>query len=175
MLRKLALSTLVAAGFAATAAQAGTISLTLPEFNGPDPASTPLTVTVGTFSFAVPAGETVVGATIFGQFGNSFTSSTAVQTVMADGIALATCPDSASFCWTRGPEAWSYTFTGAELGIFADGSVVVTDNQTGCCVIRLGETKLELTTAPVPEPETYAMMVAGLGILGAVARRRRVR
>lgn len=27
--------------------------------------------------------------------------------------------------------------------------------------------------APVPEPETYAMLVAGLGLLGAVARRRK--
>ena len=29
------------------------------------------------------------------------------------------------------------------------------------------------TTAPVPEPETYAMLLAGLGIIGAVARRRK--
>lgn len=30
-------------------------------------------------------------------------------------------------------------------------------------------------TAPVPEPETYAVMLAGLGTLGWVARRRRAR
>jgi hypothetical protein len=29
------------------------------------------------------------------------------------------------------------------------------------------------TTAPVPEPETYAMLLAGLGVVGFVARRRR--
>jgi hypothetical protein len=31
---------------------------------------------------------------------------------------------------------------------------------------------LVMATAPVPEPETYAMLLAGLGMLGAVARRR---
>ncbi len=30
-----------------------------------------------------------------------------------------------------------------------------------------------LATAPVPEPESYAMMVVGLGLLGMMARRRR--
>lgn len=29
------------------------------------------------------------------------------------------------------------------------------------------------TTSPVPEPETYAMMLAGLGLLGFIARRRK--
>ena len=30
-----------------------------------------------------------------------------------------------------------------------------------------------LNTAPVPEPETYAMLLAGLGVMGALARRRK--
>jgi len=31
-----------------------------------------------------------------------------------------------------------------------------------------------VTLAPVPEPETYALLLAGLGMLGTVARRRRI-
>lgn len=34
---------------------------------------------------------------------------------------------------------------------------------------------IETPTVPVPEPETYAMLLAGLGVLGAVARRRQVK
>ncbi|GJJ05619.1 hypothetical protein RugamoR64_61570 [Duganella rhizosphaerae] len=30
-------------------------------------------------------------------------------------------------------------------------------------------------TSPVPEPETYAMLLAGLGLVGAIARRRKAR
>lgn len=32
-----------------------------------------------------------------------------------------------------------------------------------------------VSTLPVPEPETYAMLLAGLGLIGAVARRRNVK
>ena len=36
-----------------------------------------------------------------------------------------------------------------------------------------GHMTLATTTAPIPEPETYAMMLAGLGLMGFVARRRK--
>lgn len=35
--------------------------------------------------------------------------------------------------------------------------------------------QLSYVTAPVPEPETYALMLAGLGLIGTVARRRAAR
>ena len=38
-----------------------------------------------------------------------------------------------------------------------------------------GYMTLATTTAPIPEPETYAMMLAGLGLMGFVARRRKQR
>ena len=38
----------------------------------------------------------------------------------------------------------------------------------------VGDQMFQLTAAPVPEPETYAMLLAGLGLLGAVAKRRKV-
>lgn len=37
--------------------------------------------------------------------------------------------------------------------------------------LKTGATETDFTV-PVPEPETYAMLLAGLGVLGAVARRR---
>ena len=38
-----------------------------------------------------------------------------------------------------------------------------------------GKYVFAVSTLPVPEPETYAMLLAGLGIVGAVARRRNVK
>jgi hypothetical protein len=37
----------------------------------------------------------------------------------------------------------------------------------------MGEIRGFLHAAPIPEPETYAMLLAGLGLIGAIARRRR--
>ncbi len=46
------------------------------------------------------------------------------------------------------------------------------DDNDGSYRIRIGVNEVPVIAA-IPEPETYAMMLAGLGLLGTVARRRR--
>lgn len=46
------------------------------------------------------------------------------------------------------------------------------DDNDGSYRIRIGVNEVPVIAA-IPEPETYALMLAGLGLLGAVARRRR--
>lgn len=164
-------SCLAATVLAASASQAGTFSSKLPAFDGAG--NTGVTETIGTFLLTLTPGESVVSATISGFFGNVNSSSTAAQEIYADGIKVATCAYKAA-CWSNldDPIPWSYTFAADQFGIFADGKVVLTDKQTNCCVIHLDETTLSGITAAVPEPETYALMLGGLGALAWVSRRR---
>ena len=73
--------------------------------------------------------------------------------------------------------------TGATMGCggaFANtGQVAMAMNTIGIgcggglTVSELGGTPAFLPFVPVPEPETYAMMLAGLGLMGFIARRRK--
>lgn len=51
----------------------------------------------------------------------------------------------------------------------------ITFESNGCCSARFALDNVMYThaLAPVPEPETYAMLLAGLGVMGAVVRRRK--
>jgi hypothetical protein len=70
--------------------------------------------------------------------------------------------------------SWSVTFASAQTSLFADPSSALhvaslTTGQGGSAWY----TPTTTPTTPVPEPETYAMLLAGLGLIGAIARRRR--
>jgi len=45
-------------------------------------------------------------------------------------------------------------------------------NPSACCSIGMNAFEVA-KVSPVPEPETYAMLLAGLGLMGGVARRRK--
>lgn len=170
-LRSISIATcLMAAGLA----QAGTITSTLSAYTGKG--ITGRTETVGTFNFVLPEGQTILGATLEGLWGNTGSFTTAGQQISADGVLVATCSLKTACAETKTADSaarqWSYSFS--DFSVLQDGSLAITDLQTDCCVIRLGETKLTLITAAVPEPSTYALMLGGIGAVAWAARRRRI-
>lgn len=152
---------------------------------GPFPSSlTP----VGTFSFTIPAGESIIGATISGTFGNldspGLTNVTAPSDYFVDGglIEVASCDDSLTGqpCDTTGnqdgsPVSWSYTFTSADLAnlasAFATGSLDFDFVQNGIGGVNTGTTTLTLT--PTPEPETVSLFSLGIMCFGFLRRFRK--
>jgi hypothetical protein len=125
-----------------------------------------------TIDFGVTAGATywIRAGVDFGNGGAVFLDGTAVQYKSND-------------MW------WNYSYGSADQ-IFAFSSNVASGNHTlsiygleGCCD---GAQQVQYSTdgvhfqsfsnatlAPVPEPETYAMLLGGLGVVGTLARRRR--
>lgn len=68
---------------------------------------------------------------------------------------------------TGGEEVkWTTTFASAQTPLFGDPSMILK-------VQGYGNSAEYTPTAPIPEPETYAMMLAGLGLMGLVGSRRR--
>ena len=72
--------------------------------------------------------------------------------------------------------AGNHTLTIYGLEGCCDGGQQVQFSANGSAFQSFSANTLQLAAVPaVPEPETYAMMLGGLGLVGAVARRRRNR
>ncbi len=111
--------------------------------------------------FTLGAGEsftsTVIGSVDFTNFGVTLTSGTSVGN-LANSVNL-THGSGNTFSWLQ-TSAASPTFYSLNItGVSRTYSPIY-------------EVRLNGIAAPVPEPETYAMLLAGLGMIGAVARRR---
>jgi hypothetical protein len=71
----------------------------------------------------------------------------------------------------------SHTFTDLAAGdysVFMGGSDYLAQSSSNLNLLSKYGVTGTLTAGVVPEPETYAMLLAGLGVMGAVIRRRKV-
>ncbi len=121
-------------------------------------------------TFAVNAGDTLsfdwMFATIDQLYGDyAFVAINGNVTRLGD---LASITSSNGGIFVSTPATFSLTFAQSGSVSFALGVVDVGDT-AGTSALLVDNVRI----APVPEPETYAMMLAGLGLLGALARRKR--
>lgn len=77
-----------------------------------------------------------------------------------DIVVNTTAPTNYVFNWTGLTSVNFSSFGGTPAGYSGSGTHFAMDNLT-------------INVAAVPEPETYALLLAGLGIIGAAARRRK--
>jgi hypothetical protein len=103
------------------------------------------------------------GPAYAGNFGNNFAGNLWDTTnAMGDSSFV--------YLAARGIQASS---GGAQQALFKQLATANGENLVASTYQQGGQWRLNLSVAAIPEPETYAMFLAGLGMMGAVARRRK--
>lgn len=89
-----------------------------------------------------------------------------------DGHAggTATNAQASSFTAATNP---SFVILGSNLSLSGASEYLLGYNDSFRGDADFDDMVVRLSVSPVPEPSTYALMLAGLGVLGFVARRRR--
>jgi hypothetical protein len=114
-----------------------------------------LTLQAGTYSFFFQAGQVAYPSSV-GQVNNMF--------------GLATAQTSSGDLYVEG-SVWNSRIM---QSFTSDPNIqpIVTSSYENLNFSTTGDLAFQMNLAPVPEPETYAMLLAGLGLIGGIKRRR---
>jgi hypothetical protein len=175
-----------AAFVAATAGHAaGTpIVVAAPDFTGSVVVTDPTySETVATFDFAPVAVGDIDSFTISGAWGNSSQGpgslyGSANDSLFANGVEVATC-HSWDDCWGNGngPVSWSFTVDASQYAAM-DGHIDLVaqagPDYDGFVYGVNVLSDMQATITPVPEPAPLALLIAGLGVVAILSRRRQL-
>lgn len=112
-----------------------------------------------------------------GYVGNVFLNTTSAN-VESVGFDFSDCFGGGSNCSNGGNNgrlqsgeyvSWTVNFASAQIPLFGNPPVALHVRSFGP---GNNDSAWYTPTSPIPEPETYAMLIAGLGLMGFVARRR---
>jgi hypothetical protein len=115
---------------------------------------------ISSISRTADTGLDISGLSLYRVGGGSGTGGTAGDTLVTSGTSSMT---GAMDVWTLSSD----NLTAGSYYVLVSGNLV--SDTSGA----FGGAVMMSPTAPVPEPETYGMMLAGLGVLGFLARRRK--
>lgn len=137
-------------GLATSAADAATYTFSAEEYNGDGNVGA---VLLAAWNVVLGTGESIVSASFSSTWGNSTVPNSSEGYVTVGGTTVGTCMPGEDCYTAQTPTAIDYTFAASEFfGLM--GTVDLFYTQTGCCIIRLGESNLtiETTAAAVPVP-----------------------
>jgi hypothetical protein len=115
---------------------------------------------ISSISRTADTGLDISGLSLYRVGGGSCTGGTAGDTLVTSGSSLQ----------SGEVDVWTLSSDSLAAG---DYYVLVSGNLVSDTSASFGGAVMLAPTAPVPEPETYGMMLAGLGVLGFLARRRK--
>ena len=121
-----------------------------------------------TFEFTLGSNY-LVASSAFTLFGTVAPATYSIFTVGGDGL-VGTVDDAGLYAWTFGatPAVHTVTLGGGSYYYSVFGKAL------GPAAYAISSSITAVPPVPVPEPETYAMLLAGLGVVGFLARRRRI-
>ena len=146
------------------AAQTRHVTATLPDYSGPGVPSAPFpNLTIGTFTYTLLPGESVLRATVRGTWGNDiYPPGSAGANVFVDGVLVAQCVRLGT-CWLDTPPdrvPWSFAFSASQFPLLNDGQAVLTAQQTSDTFVELGDLTLDLE---LNSPPVLSVTGAGTG------------